>query len=51
MTKTLGPIADHRTKVNADLNKVLEGGLEESIQAMVMMAQQEQLRELTESAN
>ena len=44
------PATDHRTKLNSDLNKVLEGGLEESIQAMVMMAQQEQLRELTESA-
>ena len=42
--------ADHRTKVNYDLMKVLEGGLEESIQAMIALDQQEQLKELAETA-
>lgn len=42
--------ADHRTKVNYDLNKVLEGGLEDSIQAMITLDQQEQLKELAETA-
>jgi peptide chain release factor 1 len=42
--------ADHRTKINYDLNKVLEGGLEEDIQAMVMLDQQEQLQALADSA-
>lgn len=41
-------MSDHRTKNNYDLNKVLEGGLEESIQATILMDQQEQLRELAE---
>ncbi|KAG7672444.1 putative Peptide chain release factor 1 [Nannochloris sp. 'desiccata'] len=43
-------MSDHRSKINYDLNKVLEGGIEEGIQAMAMMDQQEQLKELTESA-
>lgn len=43
-------MSDHRTKVNYDLNKVLEGGIEESIQSMMMLDQQEQLQELAESA-
>lgn len=47
---TLIPAADHRTKVNYDLNKVLEGGLEDSIQAMITLDQQEQLKELAETA-
>ncbi len=38
--------ADHRSKINYDLNKVLEGGLEESIQTMLTLDQQERLREL-----
>lgn len=38
--------ADHRTKINYDLNKVLEGGLEDGIQALVLLDQQEQLKEL-----
>lgn len=42
-------VTDHRSKVNYDLNKVLEGGLEEGIQAMVMLDQQEQLKALAES--
>lgn len=40
---------DHRTKNNYDLNKILEGGLEDSIQAVLRMEQQEALRELAES--
>lgn len=44
-------LADHRTKVNYDLNKILEGALEESIQAMVMLSQKEQLEALAESTN
>lgn len=43
-------MSDHRTKMNFDLNKVLEGGLEDSIQAVTLMEQQLQLQELTESA-
>ncbi len=41
-------MSDHRTKVNYDLNKVLEGALEEGVQACVLLAQQEALRELAE---
>jgi peptide chain release factor 1 len=43
-------MSDHRTKINYDLNKILEGNIEEGIQAMAMMDQQEQLKELAESA-
>jgi len=43
-------MSDHRTKMNFDLNKVMEGGLEDSIQAVTLMEQQLQLQELTESA-
>ena len=43
-------MTDHRSKINYDLNKVLEGGLEEGIQAMVILDQQEQLKALAESA-
>ncbi|KAL6769806.1 PRFA1 [Auxenochlorella protothecoides x Auxenochlorella symbiontica] len=42
-------MSDHRTKNNYDLNKILEGGLEDSIQAVLRMEQQEALRELAES--
>lgn len=41
--------ADHRCKTNFDLNKILEGNLEDSIQAMELLEQQEQLKELSES--
>lgn len=44
------PVADHRTKVNYDLNKVMEGGLEDSIQSMLLMDQQEMLKELMEAS-
>lgn len=41
--------ADHRSKVNYDLNKVLEGGLEESIQEMIGLDQRAQLQDLMEA--
>lgn len=41
--------ADHRCKENFDLNKILEGSLEDSIQAMAILDQQEMLKELAES--
>ena len=40
--------ADHRSKVNYDLNKVMEGGIEESIQSLILLDQQEMLKELME---
>ena len=44
--------ADHRTKVNYDLGKVMEGAmLEDSIQSMIMLDQQEQLKEMMETAS
>eukprot|EP00890_Picochlorum_soloecismus_P006339 jgi/Picsp_1/6706/NSC_04048-R1_peptide chain release factor 1 len=42
-------MSDHRCKTNFDLNKVLEGSLEDSIQAMALLEQKEQLEELSES--
>lgn len=36
--------------MNYDLVKVLEGGLEESIQSMIMLDQQEMLKELMEDS-
>lgn len=42
--------SDHRIKVNFDLNKVLNGELEESIQAMIAADQQERLKELAAEA-
>ncbi len=41
--------ADHRSKVNYDLNKVLEGGLEDSIQEMITLDQKAQLQDLMET--
>ena len=43
-------MSDHRSKINYDLNKVLEGGIEEGIQAMAMMDQQEQLQDLLDGS-
>lgn len=40
---------DHRTKLHFDLGKVLEGGIQESIQAVQALEQQELLQELAES--
>ena len=45
----LSPLSDHRAKVNYDLNKVLEGGLEESIQEMITLDQKAQLQDLMET--
>jgi len=42
-------MSDHRCKMNFDLNKILEGNLEDSIQAMLLMDQQEQLELLNET--
>lgn len=42
-------MSDHRCKLNFDLNKILEGNLEDSIQAMLLMDQQEQLELLNET--
>ncbi|KAK9842018.1 hypothetical protein WJX81_004389 [Elliptochloris bilobata] len=39
-------VSDHRTKVNYDLNRVLEGDLEASIQSLIALDQQEQLAAL-----
>lgn len=43
-------MSDHRCKMNFDLNKILEGNLEDSIQAMLLMDQQEQLELLNETS-
>lgn len=43
-------MSDHRSKINYDLNKVMEGALDECIQTMVMLDQQEMLRDLLETA-
>ena len=43
-------MSDHRTKMNFDLNKAMEGGIEESIAAMSALEQQELLKELAEEA-
>ncbi len=42
-------MSDHRCKRNFDLSKVLEGDIEDSIQAMILMDQQEQLELLNEA--
>jgi peptide chain release factor 1 len=43
-------VSDHRTKINFDLNKVLDGDLESSVQAMINLDQQEQLEAIAEAA-
>eukprot|EP00873_Tetraselmis_striata_P011047 jgi/Tetstr1/431311/TSEL_021003.t1 len=43
-------MSDHRLKNNYDLNKVLDGDLEDSIQAMIMAEQREMLEELNASS-
>ncbi|KAF5830927.1 peptide chain release factor [Dunaliella salina] len=42
-------VSDHRIKANFDLNKCLEGDLEDSIMAMVSADQQAQLKDLADS--
>ncbi|PNH03740.1 Peptide chain release factor 1, partial [Tetrabaena socialis] len=42
-------VSDHRIKQNFDLNTVMEGDLEDTLQAMISADQQEKLKELAES--
>jgi peptide chain release factor 1 len=42
-------MSDHRIKANFDLNKALEGDIEDSIQSMITADQQERLKMLAES--
>ncbi|GFR47817.1 hypothetical protein Agub_g9594 [Astrephomene gubernaculifera] len=42
-------VSDHRIKQNFDLNSIMEGDLEDSLQAMISADQQEKLKELAES--
>lgn len=42
-------MSDHRTKQNFDLNRVLEGDLEENIQSLITLDQQERLQEMAEA--
>jgi hypothetical protein len=39
-------MSDHRTKNNYDLNKIMDGGLNECIESIVSLDQQERLMEL-----
>eukprot|EP00775_Hariotina_reticulata_P002098 gene2098-2416_t len=41
--------SDHRLKQNFDLNKVLDGEIEDAIQGMISLDQQERLKELADS--
>ena len=41
-------MSDHRIKLNFDLNKALEGEIEDSIQSMITAFQQERLKELAD---
>lgn len=40
-------VSDHRTKANFDLNKIMEGEIETSIQSMIALDQSDQLAELS----
>lgn len=42
-------VSDHRLKTNYDLNKVLDGDLDDCIQGMVAADQQERMREMAEA--
>ncbi len=42
-------VSDHRTKINFDLTKTLNGDLEACIQACVNMDQEEQLASIADS--
>jgi peptide chain release factor 1 len=42
-------VSDHRLKTNYDLNKVLDGDLDDGIQGMVAADQQERMREMAEA--
>ncbi len=39
-------VSDHRTKVNYDLDRILQGDLEAAIQSLIALDQQEQLAAL-----
>lgn len=41
--------SDHRLKQNYDLNKQLDGEIEDNIQGMISLDQQERLKELADS--
>ena len=41
-----GRCSDHRLKANFELNKALDGEIEDNIQAMISLDQQERLQEL-----
>lgn len=41
--------SDHRLKQNFDLNKQLDGEIEDNIQGMISLDQQERLKELADS--
>jgi peptide chain release factor 1 len=43
-----GRCSDHRLKMNFELNKALDGEIEDNIQAMISLDQQERLRELAD---
>ena len=42
--------SDHRLKANFDLNKILDGEIEDAIQSMISLDQQERLAELADEA-
>ena len=44
-------VSDHRTKLNCDLNKTVNGDLEAFISALTTLDQQERLAELAGSAS
>ena len=43
-------VSDHRTKINYDLNKTVNGDLESCISALTLLDQQERLAELATGA-
>ena len=43
-------VSDHRTKMNFDLNKVLDGDLDSCIQALINLDQQEQMEAFAEES-
>lgn len=43
-------VSDHRTKMNFDLNKILDGELDSCIQALINLDQQEQMEAFADSS-
>mmetsp|Transcript_45163 Transcript_45163/g.134850 ORF Transcript_45163/g.134850 Transcript_45163/m.134850 type:complete len:83 (+) Transcript_45163:947-1195(+) len=41
-------MSEHRLKLNYDLNKVMDGGISECIEALIAADQQERLKELAD---